>query len=351
MKKLIVLFFELFKISLFVIGGGYAILSVADEVFSKKGWIKEGELFEHLPIFQMIPGLIATHTAVYMGNKMAGKLGAAIGVVAVAIPSIVIFTFVAVGYDFIPVENVYLKGAFCGLRSAVTGIILATTLKNWKKSLPESPAYGMMLAALFAIVYLKINIVYVLLAAIMVGIAREYLPKGKVFNSSILALLVFLKYGLIGFGGGFVLVPVYMADFVGPMAPYLQISTEEFSNLVALTQMTPGPTAVNNATFFGFKLFGVTGAIFASILLLLPGSVLAIMALRSLDKFKTSKIVRGIMAGVKPCSIALMISAIIAFIPMSNFLITALVVAALLSKKVGVMTAIYLSAIIGVILK
>lgn len=351
MKKLCVLFYELFKISLFVIGGGYSILTVADEVFSKKGWIKEGELFEHLPIFQMIPGLIATHTAVYVGNKLAGKLGAAIGVIAVAIPSIVIFTFVAAGYDFIPVENEYLKGVFLGLRSAVTGVILSAMFKNWPKSLPDKNAYAMMIVAFFAIAVLKINIVYVIIASILTSIAREYAPKGKVFKSNALALLIFLKYGLIGFGGGFVLVPVYIADFVGPTSPYLNIPVEEFSNLVALTQMTPGPTAVNNATFFGYRLLGVPGAIVASILLLLPGSVLALLALRSLDKFKTSRLVKALMLGVKPCSIALMLSAVHAFAPMSNPYLVLLIAVIVYTKKLGVMSVIYLSAVIGVLLK
>ncbi len=68
MKKLASLFWELFKISLFVIGGGYAIIAVADDIFAKKGWTEEGELVDKLPVFQMVPGLIATHTAVYVGT-------------------------------------------------------------------------------------------------------------------------------------------------------------------------------------------------------------------------------------------------------------------------------------------
>ena len=64
MKILWTLFWEMFKIALSVVGGGYAILAVADEVFSKKlKWTKEGEVIEHLPIFQMVPGIIAGNTA------------------------------------------------------------------------------------------------------------------------------------------------------------------------------------------------------------------------------------------------------------------------------------------------
>ena len=92
MKKLLRLFWEFFKISLFVVGGGYAIIVVADEVFGRKlKWLKEGELLDHLPVFQMVPGLIAGNTAIYTGLKVAGRLGAVVALVAVALPSFLIF--------------------------------------------------------------------------------------------------------------------------------------------------------------------------------------------------------------------------------------------------------------------
>ena len=118
MNRLLLLFWELFKISLFVIGGGYAIIVVADAVFSKRKWTEEGELLDHLPVFQMIPGIIAAHTAVYVGRKVAGKVGAAIGLVAIALPSVIIFTFVSAGLGSIPQENAWLESAFVGLRAA-----------------------------------------------------------------------------------------------------------------------------------------------------------------------------------------------------------------------------------------
>jgi chromate transporter len=96
-------------------------------------------------------------------------------------------------------------------------------------------------------------------------------------------------------------------------APFLQISDVEFSNLMALTQMTPGPIGVNGATFFGYRLAGIPGAVAASALLLLPGSLLVYAALRSLEKFASSAPVRGILRGAKPASVALMLSALLVF--------------------------------------
>ena len=320
--RLAELFWELFRISLFVIGGGYAIIAVADGVFAKKGWTEEGELIDRLPVFQMVPGIVATHTAVYVGNKVAGGIGSLVGVAAVAIPSVVIFTFVSAGYASLPLDNQWLVSAFVGLRSALTGIIAATVVRSAKKVLDPFSAvvFGLAFAAL---AFGVLPVWAVLLAAMGAGLAAEFSTRGgasgKFRSPAWLGTLLFLKYGLLCFGGGFVLVPMYIEDFVGAAAPYLQIPTEEFSNLMALTQMTPGPIGVNGATFFGYRLAGVAGALAASAALLLPGSILAFAAFRSLERFSASRAVRGILRGVRPASVALMTVALWSFAKMSVF--------------------------------
>lgn len=320
-RRLARVFWELFKISLFVIGGGYAIIAVADDVFAKKGWTEEGELVDKLPVFQMIPGLIATHTAVYVGDKVVGPLGAAVAVAAVALPSVVIFTFVSMGYSGLPLDDPGLGAAFVGLRAALTGIIAATVVRGAKK-LASPFALAVCALSLLALSVLHAPVWIVLVAAMAVGVAAEGAGRGKdaTFRSpSWLGVLLFLKYGVLCFGGGFVLVPMYIEDFVGASAPWLQVSAEEFSNLMSLTQITPGPIGVNGATFFGYRLAGVGGAILASACLLLPGSLLAFVAFRSLERFSESRFVRGVLRGVRPASAALMLVALAAFAKMSLF--------------------------------
>ena len=319
MKKALRLFFEIFRISLFVIGGGYAILAVADTVFAKIGWTEEGELLDHLPVFQMVPGIIATHTAVYVGRKMLGWRGVVIGVVAAALPSVAIFTLVAAGFDSLPVDHPLVKSAFVGLRAALTGVIAATVIRSWRRNLPDVFAYSLLTLSL-ALLLSSVSVWAVLLVAMALGLIAVFSRRetsGTLFRSSPLALLLFLKYGLLCFGGGFVLVPMYIEDFVGPAAPFLQIAPEEFSNLMALTQMTPGPIGVNGATYFGYRLAGVGGAVLASLLLLAPGSLLCYAALESMDRFRTSRVVCGILKGARPASVALMLSALLAFARMS----------------------------------
>lgn len=338
MKRHLQLFVEFFKISLFVIGGGYAILAVADSVFAKRKWIEEGELLDELPVFQMLPGIIATHTAVYVGRKVAGVSGAVTSVIAVALPSVVIFTAVAMGYDALPLDNPHLLSAFVGLRSALTGIIAATLVRLWTRA-SKDVFFLVVLAAALAALFGGVPVWIVLLAAMAAGLACPLGtdpailgtdPKNvgtgsdgdgtKTFRAvAWLPLLLFLKYGALCFGGGFVLVPMYIEDFVGPAAAFLQVPAEEFSNLMALTQMTPGPIGVNGATYFGFRLAGIPGAALASAALLLPGSVLMYLALASIDRFRTNRVVCGILRGAKPASLALMLVALWAFLGLSVF--------------------------------
>ena len=358
------LFWELFRISLFVVGGGYAIIAVADDVFAKRGWTKEGELLDHLPVFQMVPGLIATHCAVFVGRRVHGWLGAAVGVVAVALPSVVIFAFVSAGYDGLPLGNAHLKSAFVGLRAGLAGIIAATVLRGWRRSLPDGFAYAVCAAAVAALLA-GVGVPWVLLAAMAAGLAgvfgaRE--PSGtRLCCAGWLPLLLFLKYGALCFGGGFVLVPMYIEDFVGPSAPFLQVTAEEFANLMSLTQMTPGPIGVNGATYFGFRIAGVAGAVAASAALLLPGSVLVYAALESLARFRASRAVRGVMRGVRPASVALMLVALWAFAGMSvvgpggvnaaGAAVAAMSVAAMLSRRLNVVVLVVLSALLGILLR
>ena len=112
-------------------------------------------------------------------------------------------------------------------------------------------------------------------------------------------------------------MPMYMDYFVGPAAPYLQIAPEEFSNVVALTQMTPGPISVNAATFFGYRMGGVAGSALATACLLLPSLLLLVWALKSLDKWKASRVVQGVLRGVAPAAVGLMMAAALAFAGMS----------------------------------
>ncbi len=396
MRRYLSLFWEFLKISLFVVGGGYAIIVVADEVFGRRlKWLKEGELLDHLPVFQMVPGLIAGNTAIYTGLKVAGRLGAVVALVAVALPSFLIFLGVSCGYAFLPVGNPWVESALLGLRAALTGVVFGTLVKSWRRSVVGAYGYVTVAVASALLIGCGVNVVAVLLAAMAAGILWAFcggampsrddasggialapLPSARrmllaVGGLAALAAVTlacgrifwtFVKFGLLGFGGGFVLVPIYLQEFVGPTAPSLQLAAEEFSNLMALTQVTPGPVSVNAATFFGYRLGGVFGGAVATAALLLPSLFLLTLALTGIERWKRSRFVQGLLWGVKPATNALMLKAGIVFAGMSvwtwsdgvafavhPFAIALAVFAgwALVKGRLSIMSAIFLCAALG----
>lgn len=391
------LFWEFFKISLFVVGGGYAIIVVADDVFGRKRkWLAEGELLEHLPVFQMVPGLIAGNTAIYTGLKTLGRTGAVAALLGVALPSFVIFLAVSLGYSRLPVDNPYVAGALGGLRAALTGVIFGTLIRGWRKSVVGLYGWIALAVATALLVAFHVNVVVVLLCAMAAGLVwtfaggrlppadsrgagLELAPLGRGARAVSALVLVgaavgvtlaggaaywtFAKFGLLGFGGGYVLIPMYMQAFVGDAAPYLHLPLEEFSNLMALTQGTPGPVSVNAATFFGYRLLaphglcaGICGAAVATAALLLPSFFLLTAALQGLEKWKRSRFVQGILFGVRPATSALILHAGIVFAGLSlckgGFQPFAAVLALLsgtllLTRKLSIMATIFLCAALG----
>jgi len=348
------LFREFFAISLFVVGGGYAILAVADQTFGRRlKWLKEGELVDKLPVFQMVPGLIAGNTAIYTGRKLAGRLGATVALLGVALPSFLVFLAVTMGFANLPQDNPWLNGAFLGLRSALTGIVAATLVKSWRRTVKDAFGYVIAIATILFLIPLGVNPLFVIVGAMLIGIVRQFANGLDVFNVPkalnnpntlktpktlirewvwmggvvlflavsawfhLSILLAFLKFGCVAFGGGFVLVPMYVTEFTGPAAPLLQLPMEEFSNLIALTQTTPGPVSVNAATFFGYRLGGVSGAAVATAALLLPSYILLPMVLSGLENGRDNRLVKGLLAGVRPATNALLVTALLIFAKMS----------------------------------
>ena len=127
---------------------------------------------------------------------------------------------------------------------------------------------------------------------------------------------MFARYGLLCFGGGYVLVPLFVSELVEGKGV---LSRELFGNLVAIAQMTPGPIGVNTATFVGFTQGGIAGAVVGTAGLLTPAVVLVSVAVASFRRWEKHWLVQGILAGVRPVTLGLVASALVIFAELSVF--------------------------------
>lgn len=176
-KKLLqTLFTSTFYLSAFTFGGGYVIVPLMKKKFVHElGWIEEDEMLDLIAIGQSSPGPIAVNTAIIIGYRMAGILGALVSAVGIALPTFLIMSLVSTVFAVIQ-DNVWANHFLLGMQAAVAAIILNVVydmamriLKN-KQFLPIL----VMLFSLGAGIYLKMNILYILLIAALIGALRTY---------------------------------------------------------------------------------------------------------------------------------------------------------------------------------
>ncbi len=126
--------------------------------------------------------------------------------------------------------------------------------------------------------------------------------------------LIFIYFGFLCLSGGSSLLQFYIDELV--YARHWMTLTE-LGNLLAISQVTPGPIGVNLATFIGYQQGGILGGFLATSGLLIPSFFLMSMAVHSYHKWQHSNIVRSLMFGIKPITAALIVTAIAACLGMS----------------------------------
>ena len=120
----------------------------------------------------------------------------------------------------------------------------------------------------------------------------------------------FAKVGLLGFGGGLAIVRLIYDS----IQPFMDMSREMFANIVAISQITPGPLAVNTATYVGYMAAGVGGAAVATLGVVIPEFIIMSVVVRMLHRFRDSRLVNGAMNGIRPATIGLIGAAAVTLI-------------------------------------
>ena len=112
----------------------------------------------------------------------------------------------------------------------------------------------------------------------------------------------FLKIGAFSFGGGYAVLSFIQREIVEANG---WISPEQFVDIVAIAEMTPGPIAVNSATFVGYNMFGVWGGIMCTLCTIAIPVTLSLIVSFYFSKFKGNKYLQNALAGIRPAVIGL----------------------------------------------
>lgn len=181
--------------------------------------------------------------------------------------------------------------------------------------------------------------------------------------------LTFFKIGAFTFGGGYAMLPLIQAEVIAKG----WIEQDLLVNFIAVAESTPGPFAINTATYIGSEMggqFGAWGSVFgafcATLGVVLPSFIIILIVAQFFEKFKESKGVKGVMSGLKPAVVGLIGAAVISigktvferfFAETVNFadphlwvsIGTVIVMSVLAFKKVHPIIIICLSAVVGIV--
>lgn len=170
-------------------------------------------------------------------------------------------------------------------------------------------------------------------------------------SSLIKLFLSFFKIGLFSFGGGYAMLPLIKKEII---EVHGWLTNAEFIDIIAISEMTPGPIAINSATFLGYRVSGILGSVVATIAVVLPSFIIMSLIFHFVNKFKDSPYSDWFFRGIRPIVLGLIASAAVsvamdAFIDIKSVLITLGIFYIVTFKRLNPIIAIIIAGITGVI--
>ncbi len=164
--------------------------------------------------------------------------------------------------------------------------------------------------------------------------------------------ITFIKIGLFSFGGGYVMIPLIQEEIINNRG---WLSESAFLDVIAIAEMTPGPIAVNSATFIGYQVGGVVGAATATLGVITPSIILILLLAKFLERYYHCWGAKGFFSGVRPAVIGLILFAGIiiarsAIIDYRGVFIAFLVFGVMVIKRPHPILMIGISAVLGILL-
>jgi chromate transporter len=166
----------------------------------------------------------------------------------------------------------------------------------------------------------------------------------------------FIKIGIFGFGGGMAMLPLIYQGMSGLDL----MTTKEFADLVAISQITPGPIAVNAATYVGYQELGIKGALVATLGVSIPAFLLVNLVFEFIKRFRESHLVKGLLKGITPATVAFILVAALIMAKATMFSLGTLKIVPvimciasliLLEKfKVSPLSVLFIMGVLGVLL-
>jgi chromate transporter len=300
--EIIVAFFSL---GLIAFGGPAAHIGLMEREFvQRRQWLSQDTFLQMIGFTNLIPGPNSTEMASLIGYHRAKTPGLLLAGVSFILPAFVLVLLLSMVYK--QFESI---GLFTSILQGITPVIVAVIgialIRLSKKVSPTWITRMLFVLIVGLALFTSIHELWLLGlgAVLMIGIQRPSNALKVVEPFSLIVLfLTMLKIGSILYGGGYVLLAYFNADFVERLG---WISANQLLDAVAIGQLTPGPI-FTTATFIGFVLGDFQGAVLATIAIFAPSFLITVFLYPQVNKFKDHFLLKPILQGVSIASIALM---------------------------------------------
>jgi len=330
MPSLSLLFVRFLKLGATAYGGPAMIGQIKQSVVNEYGWIKEQEFLQGMALCQLIPGATNVQMVTYIGYRLRGIWGALASAIAFTLPAFIAIVVLSTIY-FRMQTLWFIQALFKGLGAIVVAIILNacinlgwSILKDWQVILIAVLSFfGFFFRLNILLIFILAGVTALLLYPKQRKVETEPSSEGldqitkkskETFFLGLLAVLIcvglllcylidplitylsltLLKIGALAFGGGFTMIPLIQYEVVDR---FHWLSTKEFLDGIALGQVTPGPIMIT-ATFIGYKLFGLLGALMATIGIFSPSFFILTLLIPYYDRLRGVEIVRTVERGI-----------------------------------------------------
>jgi chromate transporter len=346
------LFLTFVKIGATSWGGFMALISVVQkQVVEKDHKIENELLLEGISLASVLPGPVAFNVVTFIGFRLRGIKGAIVSMTGILLPSfllMLLLSFLYIKYGNIPSFNHF----FAGVLPAVAAVIISVAITMAKKNISDAPqafiavvtaiiivlsksfsttlivmlvsgiagyliyhkpSHGMQKVAIirdasvsspkYILFFLALIVILVLTILIFPVIIPQEFKASALLHQKI--MLIFSGMSLSLFGGGYVVIPAMQQVIVNSMN---WLSNKEFTDAVAMGQITPGPIFIS-AAFIGYKMAGFWGALNATIAIFLPPGLVMIACTHYFGKIRNSEIVLAVFKGLRPAIIGMIAAA------------------------------------------
>ena len=315
------------KLGLTAFGGPAAHLALMhDEVVKRRKWLTEQEFLDIVGATNLIPGPNSTEMAIHLGLRRAGWPGFLVGGLGFVTPAVLIV--LALAWAYVRFGSTAEAGwLMYGIKPVVIAII-AQALWSLSRTALRTLPLALAAAAVIALYFLGVNEIALLFAggllfmlAANIRRMRDLRPQlalaafhpgaaagaasaalASVPFSLPLLLLTFLKIGAVLYGSGYVLLAFLRADLV---VRYAWLTDQQLVDAIAIGQVTPGPL-FTTATFVGYVLAGIPGALLATLGIFLPSFIFVALLSPLIPRIRRSAWASGFLDGVNAAALGLM---------------------------------------------